>query len=147
MKTMWNEKDCQEIRQRFGRLRPDAKGQWGKMDAPRMVVHLTDSLKMTLGELPVASKKMPLRYPPLKQLFIYVLPFPKSAPTAPELVSRAPREWAVEMAELEAAVERFTAQPPGREWPEHPAFGRLTREAWGTLIYRHTHHHLRQFGA
>jgi hypothetical protein len=144
---MWNERDCQEIRQRLSRLKADARGQWGKMDAPRMVVHLTDSLKMTLGELPVASKKLPLRYPPLKQLVLYVLPFPKSAPTAPELIGRVPGEWAVEMAELEAAIERFMTQPPGREWPEHPAFGPLTRDAWGTLVYRHTDHHLRQFGA
>jgi hypothetical protein len=147
MKSMWNEEDCREIRQRLGRLRSDAKGQWGKMDAPRMVVHLTDSLKMTLGELPVASKKMPLRYPPLKQLIIYVLPFPKSAPTAPELIGRAPGVWADEVAALGAAIERLSAQPAARQWPEHPAFGRLTRGAWGTLIYRHTDHHLRQFGA
>lgn len=147
MKTMWNEKDCQEIRQRLGRLKADAKGQWGKMDAPRMVVHLADSLKMALGDLPVASKKSPLRYPPLKQLLIYVLPFPKGAPTAPELIRRVPTTWSGELAELEALMDRFVRQPEGCAWPEHPAFGRVSRRAWGVMSYKHADHHLRQFGA
>jgi hypothetical protein len=36
---------------------------------------------MALGELTVKPKHLPIRYPPLKQLIIYVVPFPKSAPT------------------------------------------------------------------
>ena len=30
--------------------------------------------------------------------------------------------------------------------PVHPAFGDITTQAWGVLAYRHTDHHLRQFG-
>jgi len=37
--------------------------------------------------------------------------------------------------------------PTTEEWPEHPAFGALSRRAWGVLIYRHMDHHLRQFDA
>lgn len=146
MKTMWNERDAQEIRQRLERLEPGARARWGKMDAAQMAVHLTDALKMALGELPVASKWLPIRYFPLKQLIIYVLPFPKGAPTAPELVGRVPMVWGAELAELATLIDRFASQPAGRAWPEHPAFGPLSRHAWGVLVYRHTDHHLRQFG-
>ena len=59
-------------------LSPERKGEWGKMSAPQMVCHLAESLKMALGDLPVARKQLPIRYPPLKQLIIYVAPFPKS---------------------------------------------------------------------
>ena len=50
-----------------------------------MLAHLNDSYRMCLGELKVKSKHLPLRYTPIKQLVIYVAPFPKGAPTAPEL--------------------------------------------------------------
>ena len=56
--------------------------------APKMVCHLADSLKMAMGDLKVASKRLPIRYPPLKQLILYVAPFPKGAPTAPHYLKQ-----------------------------------------------------------
>ena len=53
-----------------------------------MLAHLNDSYRMCTGELKVKSKNLPLRYTPIKQLVIYVAPFPKGAPTAPELIAR-----------------------------------------------------------
>src|SRR6185295_15041828 len=93
MKSLWQDKARRELHQRIRRLTPEAKPAWGAMDAPAMVSHLAESVRMALGELPCASKKLPFRYPPLKQLIVYVLPFPKGAPTAPELISRTPGEW------------------------------------------------------
>lgn len=145
MKSMWNEDDRRELRQRIAALDAAARPRWGKMNAPQMVAHLTDATKMALGELPVAGKRMPLRYPPLKQLMM-VLPFPKGAPTAPELIARAPAPWGTEIADLGAAMDRLVRLPANFAWPEHPAFGKLSRRAWGVLTYKHTDHHLRQFG-
>jgi hypothetical protein len=148
MRTMWEASRQQEIRDRVARLRPDARRAWGKLSAPQMVCHLAESLKMALGDLPVMKKNVPIRYPPLKQFIIYVAPFPKGVPTAPELLARPPAAWQADVDELQALVDRFVAR--GREtspWPEHPAFGRMSHRAWGVLVYRHMDHHLRQFGA
>ena len=148
MKTMWDAPCQQEIRDRVARLLPERKGEWGKMSAPEMVCHLAESLKMALGDLPVAGKHVPIRYPPLKQLIVYLAPFPKNVPTAPELLARPPRAWHADVADLQALVDRFVARGgEATPWPEHPAFGRLSRRAWGVLAYRHMDHHLRQFGA
>jgi hypothetical protein len=111
-----------------------------------MVSHLAESARMALGELPCKSKKLPFRYPPLKQLIVYVLPFPKGAPTSPELIARTPGDLPGEVTRLNAALERLVAQYPNGPWPEHPAFGRLSARAWGALTYKHFNHHLRQFG-
>jgi hypothetical protein len=78
---------------------------------------------------------------------IHWLPWPKGAPTAPELVARRPAEIDGERADLKHLLERIGAMEGCREWPEHPAFGRLTSRDWGALLHRHVDHHLRQFGA
>lgn len=147
MHTIWNAPDRRHLQQRLARLTPDARRRWGRMTAPQVVAHLSDNVRMMLGELRVEPRWLPIRYFPLKQLIVYVLPFPKGAPTAPELVTRMPLSWPGEVAELSALLDRLAAQPADRDWPEHPAFGRLSRRAWGVLVYRHTDHHLRQFGA
>jgi len=146
MKSMWHEPDARQIRQRIAALRADATPRWGKFSAPQMVCHITDAARMATGELAVPSKRLPIRYFPLKQLILYVLPFPKGAPTAPELIGRVATTWGNEIDELERALDRFLTPRQRQDWPEHPAFGPLSRDAWGVLVYRHTDHHLRQFG-
>jgi hypothetical protein len=146
MHTIWNAPDRRELQERLARLTPDARRRWGSMTAPEAVAHLADATRMALGDLACRSKRLPIRYFPLKQLIVYWLPFPKGVPTSPELKGRAPLSWPGEVAELSALLDRLGQQPADRDWPEHPAFGRLTRRAWGVLVYRHTDHHLRQFG-
>ena len=130
---------------RVRQLRPESERQWGGMTAAQVLAHLADAVKMAFGELPVAMKKSPLRFTPLKQLIIYVVPFPKGAPTAPELLGRSAADFEGEIASLTAMLDRCgdAAQAFAAE---HPAFGRLSRRDWGVLIYKHTDHHLRQFG-
>ncbi len=135
-----------EIQQRLARLVPDSAPRWGKLTAPRMVVHLADAFKMAFGELAVAPKKVPIRFPIIKQLAIYVLPWPQSTPTAPELLARAPAAWTGEVVALSALIERFSTRSPRDKWPPHPAFGSMSGRAWGVLAYRHCDHHFRQFG-
>ena len=147
MNTMWDPAAAGQIRERVARLTPERTRQWGRMSVQQMVCHLSESLKMAIGELDVKPKRLPIRYPPLKQLIVYVAPFPRNAPTAPELtIAATPRSWADDLSTLQQLIDRFASHPANAEWPEHPAFGRLSRRAWGVLGYRHIDHHLRQFG-
>ena len=135
----------QELVDRLERLAPEAKPLWGKMNAPQMLAHLADWMLMAKGDLKTAPKKRALRFPPLKQLAIYWLPFPKGLPTAPELISRKPLAWTVERAAVREHVLSFETLNPA-VWPEHPVFEKMTPRAWRVLGYRHMDHHLRQFG-
>lgn len=147
MNSIFEPTNRQALRERIGALDPRATARWGRMTAPAMVCHLLESARMALGELPVKSKRLPIRYPPFKQLIVYWLPFPKGAPTAPELMARVPAQWQSDIDALQAALDRAHAKQIDSDWPEHPAFGVLTGRAWGVLIQRHTDHHLKQFGA
>jgi hypothetical protein len=146
-KTLWNVESRQELVERLSRLKPDARPLWGRMNAPQMVAHLVGWMKMAKGELYTAPLNRPIRYPPLKQMVIYWLPWPKGVPTAPELISREQYDFASEHASFCRYLESFDEKPdPNKIWPPHPAFGNLTTREWGALGYRHTDHHLRQFG-
>ena len=146
MKSVWNDAAYRELRGRLDRLVPTASAQWGKFTAPQMVCHLTDSLKMASGELPVPSKNLPIRFTPIKQLIIYWAPFPKGAPTAPKLLERKPAAWEGEVESLRRELDALVKRGPAGPFVPHPAFGKLTSKAWGVLVYRHMDHHLRQFG-
>jgi hypothetical protein len=146
MKTIFNPAVHRELQDRVQRLTPQQQPQWGKMTAGQMVAHLTDSLKMASGELEVAAKKVPIRFSPLKELVLYVLPIPKRLPTSPELIARKPGEWTLEVASLREQLNGLVERGAEALAPAHPAFGTLSAKQWGVLVYRHMDHHLRQFG-
>ena len=147
MPTFWDATTRNDLCRRIGGLTPDSKASWGKFTAAQMVAHLNDAMRMATGDLPVAPRKLPIRYFPLKQLILYVLPFPKSAPTAPELLARCDAaNLGAEQAEFSKVAARTAAKVASDSWPEHPAFGAMSHKAWGKLIYKHTEHHLKQFG-
>ena len=145
--TIWDNSVRASIAARAQRVTADAKPGWGRMNAGAMMAHINDSLRMALGDLPVKSKNLPLRYKPIRKLFIYYLPMPKGAPTAPELIARCPN--AVLDDEKRAFAELMTrcaAVTADTALGEHPAFGNLSYDEYGALIAKHTDHHLRQFG-
>lgn len=146
MKTLFNVDDRTNLMQRLDWLAPDSKPLWGRMDCGQMLAHLADGVRMSIGELETKPKGRLLSFAPLRHAIIYWFPFPKGAPTAPELISRRAENCADEAAELKQLVERFAARAGAESWPAHPAFGRLSERDWGVLVYKHIDHHLRQFG-
>lgn len=86
MRSILNEGDRAEIGSRVRSLSASSIGRWGSMGVAGMLQHLRLSARMALGELPAPSaNKRAFQVFPLKHLILYVLPFPKGAPTAPEL--------------------------------------------------------------
>lgn len=146
MKTLFDERLRSAMLARIERVTTESRPQWGKMNAEQMLAHLSEALRMAVGELPAKSKKLPLRFSPLRELIIYVLPWPKGAPTAPELLPSDSRSVETSKSELRRLLAEFGGRATRDDWPEHPAFGRLGRRGWGRLAWRHLDHHLRQFG-
>jgi hypothetical protein len=146
METLWKESSREKLSKRLDRLTPAATPRWGKMNAPQMLAHLSEAMKMATGELEVTLRKTPFRHPGIKHLIIYGPPFPKGVPTSPELLTREATDWNGETAELRRLIDSFAAQPQSKTLPPHPAFGKMSRRLWGALTYKHIDHHFRQFG-
>jgi hypothetical protein len=148
MRSILNEGDRDEILSRMRLLSVSSTGRWGSLDVPGMLHHLRLSALMTLGELPVPSaNKRPFQVFPLKHLILYVLPFPKGAPTAPELKPGVAASLEEERTALLELLDRIGTGPREGAGPVHPLFGPLTWREWGVVTYKHADHHLKQFGA
>jgi hypothetical protein len=150
MRTLWNPDDCAALQRRFATLTDDDRPRWGRMTCAQMIRHVAWGLQMATGERPVPDMRTPLRFFPIKQLVLYVLPFPRSAPTAHTLKADALRDVASvaeERAAHDAALASFLRMDRNATWRPHPAFGAMTGPAWGCMLYKHADHHLTQFGA
>ena len=148
MGSILNESERAEVVKRLQSLSASSTARWGTMNVESMLHHLNLSARMALGELPVVSvNKRVFQMFPLKHLALYVLPFPKGAPTAPELKAVDAATFEAERAALLELLERIGTGPREGEAPAHPLFGPLTRREWGVVTYKHSDHHLKQFGA
>ena len=147
MGSILNEDQRAEIDRRMRSLTATSARRWGSMDVVTMLQHLSLSARMTIGELAVVSKsKRAFQVFPLKHLILYVVPFPKGAPTAPELKPADTASFEEERATLLDLLERIGTGPRDGAGPSHPLFGPLTWREWGVVTYKHADHHLKQFG-
>jgi hypothetical protein len=147
MKSVFHQADRLALSHRLDAVTSASTARWGRMDSGQMLAHLSESLRMALGELAVQPRSGPLRLLPVRHAIIHWLPWPKGAPTAPELLVRRAEDFDAERAALRHLLERVGTLEGARDWPEHPAFGRMSSRDWGVLVYRHVDHHLHQFGA
>ncbi len=150
MKSLFQREVLQDVKDRLGALRPDSDARWGRMSAHQAVCHLADAFRLVLGERPTDMRgNLPSRT--VIRFVALTLPvaWPRNVPTAPEADQErggtAPSEFQADMNELEVLIGRFVAAA-GRDMGTHPIFGDLTRGEWGRWGYRHTDHHLTQFG-
>ena len=145
MPTLRNQKTRSGLIQRLEHLTPETKPQWGKLDAPHLLCHLGDTLDISLGirSAQSANKKAFQRFP-MKHLILYVFPFPKSVPTAPEMLSTSPVNFETDRQRVVKLIERLAATPDANG-AEHPFFGPLTNDEWNALQWKHISHHLKQF--
>ena len=119
------------------------------MNAPQMVCHLIDALRLPLGDIPCTVKPGPLSSKFARWLIISVLPIPPARTrTTREFRTTAPGDWSADVATLTATLDRFCrqGQDSSARWNVHPTFGELDRKQWGKLAAKHVDHHLRQFG-
>jgi hypothetical protein len=131
---------------RLQKLTPETGARWGRLDAPRVLCHLGDTLAVAVGEAAAAplNRKL-LHHFPVKHLIMYVLPFPKGAPTSPDLLSSTPGDFDGDRRRVLDLMGRLAAAPSGKG-PDNPIFGPMTNDEWNALQWKHIDHHLKQFG-
>lgn len=143
--TLLNDSDREAILTRLRRVAPDARAQWGKLDARRMLCHVADQLRVAVGVLATKPTHTFLYRTVVKWLVIQtgIQPPRGKVQTAPEMLTSRPGDWSADLASCE---ELIAAVGEGKTHAAHPAFGPLSSSEWGKLCWKHLDHHLRQFG-
>jgi hypothetical protein len=136
-----------ELDQRLAAIEVTSVARWGKFSPQAMLAHLAQSSRMALGEVVVPMLPRPtiVRWI-IKRLLFDVLPFPRGAPTARELLTPDATPLEPLRDEVRALLRQVAALPPDAAGAAHPLFGPMTNREWARLAWLHTDHHLRQFG-
>lgn len=151
MPSAFDPSAAEELHRRLDRLRPDAERRWGRMTAHQAIAHMSDAFRMGLLERPVPDRSTRLLRTAGRWIAFHTpLPWPKGFRAPRELdqqqAGTPPGTWERDLEALHAALDRFVADPERLDRNVHGVFGPLTRREWGVWAYRHTDHHLRQFG-
>lgn len=144
-RSLMNADDLGPLLERLARVRPDANAEWGTLDAPRMLCHLGDALRLALGEIPCVPRHSWLSRTLGRFVVVHTgFQAPRGkVKTAPEMLTSVPKDW---QKDLEACRQLAVHVGSGAARAEHPAFGPLTPEEWAKLSWKHMDHHLQQFG-
>jgi hypothetical protein len=139
----------EEITGRLARMTPDTVRVWGVMTAHETICHLTDSYQIATGERQVSMADTWRSRTIIRWIALHTsLKWPQGVPTRPEVDPKrkgtAPVDFDRDRDRLAAVITAFAA--PRDRYAPHPIFGKLSRDEWMIWGYRHTDHHLRQFG-
>ena len=127
-------------------LLPEDQNLWGKMNGYQMVKHCCKSEEMYLGKTSYNRLFVGRLFGSmaLKGIMKDESPLKRNQPTHPDMkisgkgnFKQQKEEWVA----LLAAYQHFSN--PGFI---HPFFGKMTEKEIGRYVYKHTDHHLRQFG-
>lgn len=149
MKTIFNKRSREHLIDRINLIDQNSKAEWGKMNVFQMLIHNTYWNGWILGKDKHSYKqtffgkifgKIALR-----KMIKDEKPLPKNIPTSDQFKAKKLN------GDLEAEKLKWISlicEYENFSNPNfvHDFFGKMTKEEIGILVYKHTDHHLRQFG-
>lgn len=148
MEDIFDTQDNQSVLDRLAKLTPEMHPLWGKMTVSQMLVHCQKPIDVLTGKLQLKGGLLGFLFGKMaKNNFLKMRGFGKSSPTHPKFKIKDEPDFVTEKNVLITMVETL-----GKLGPEsigidkHPFFGPMTNQEWGSLMYLHLDHHLKQFG-
>ncbi len=149
MKTIFDHTIRQHLIERIGQLKESNKAEWGQMNVHQMLKHNTYWNEWILGKDAHTYKQTFLGKLfgkiALKRMIKDEKPFDKNIPTSEQFKVKN------QNSDLEAEKLKWITllnEYENFNNPEfvHDFFGSMTKEQIGVLVFKHSDHHLRQFG-
>lgn len=146
MKSIFDPKEIESFVGRINKLNPDSKALWGKMNAYQMLRHCNLSEQMYQGRAKYPRLFIGRLFGPmvLKGILKNEEAMKQNQPTHPSFKIKGTGNFEDEK-ELWIDNLRNYASCSHLDFV-HPFFGAMTHQQVGNYVYKHTDHHLRQFG-
>ncbi len=142
--------DLETILSYLNKLDANNKPLWGKMNAQRMVEHLSEIVLLSISNNQIDLLIPVEKIEKMQGLLASDTPMPRDFQ-----VPYAPEEFVLKNEELELAVDEFIdAWLAYEEYYEinpsnkkvHPFYGELDKSGWDRMHSKHFTHHFEQFG-
>lgn len=134
---------------RINLLAPDSQPLWGKMNVTQMLAHCNVTYEMVYDNKHAKPNLLMgfLLKILVKKKVTNEVPYERSIRTAPAFLISDTRDFEMEKVRLVNFI-RKTQELGERhfEGKESLSFGKLTKDEWNNMFYKHLDHHLRQFG-
>lgn len=146
MKTIFDNDTRAQLIDRIGNINENSTAQWGRMTVYQMLKHCRLWEEMVLGKTIYKQSFMGKLFGKmaLKGMLKDDSHIKKNMPTVPGFKITGAGDVEVEKAKWISLIkeqENFSNHNF-----VHPFFGKMTQEQIGYFAYKHTDHHLRQFG-
>jgi len=135
----------------LSQLDTDTPRKWGKMNVQQMIEHMIDYVRIASGKTPMEVITPEDKLPRMQGFLTSEKPFPENTPNVlmpdePVALKYATKQDAVN--ELQTEIDHFFAAHgvDANRKTANPFFGTLDFEQQVQLLYKHSTHHLRQFG-
>lgn len=139
-----------ELERRIRSLQPDSPRLWGTMTPASMLCHVADVLAQAVGKREETDRSNVFTRVLLRPLVLHVMPMPKGAPTGPGLDptkgGTKPEGFEQDRDRVLSLLAENASRPAHEPFATHPFFGPMNHAERGILTWKHTDHHLRQFG-
>jgi hypothetical protein len=150
IKNVFNQNDVSEIIERINNLSPESQAQWGKMSVAQMLAHCNISYEYVFE--PDKHKKAGAFVKFMLKLFVKnkvvnEVIYKQNSQTAPDFIIKDEKNFDNEKVRLIAFVT-LTLEKGADYFDnyESHSFGKLNKNEWNNMFYKHLDHHLRQFG-
>jgi Protein of unknown function (DUF1569) len=140
----------EQVVARIEKLTPNSPHLRGKMNVAQMLAHCCISFEYCFEpEKHTRPNRLMRQIITLfaKKMVTSETPFPKNSRTAPEMIMNTEHNFAIEQVRLINFIQKVQIQ--GEDYYdglESRSFGKLNKEEWSNLFYKHLDHHLQQFG-
>lgn len=151
MKTIADPATRASLIARLRALTPGNRGRWGKLTPHEMLCHLGDAFEMVLRTRPRPNKVPDRRRPIFKGIWLWsAIRFPHGVKTNPSHDPKRdgtkPQVFERDRERVIAGLEQIASAQADALEPLHGLFGTMTKPDWERWAWKHTDHHLRQFG-
>jgi hypothetical protein len=150
MKTIFDNSERDQLINRIKSVNKNNTAQWGKMNLSQMLMHCTNWDEWILGKNKRVYKQAFIGFifgkMALKNMIKDDSPIRKNVPTSSQFKIKETE------VDLESEKRKWVSLIESYEHYSNPDFihdffGKMTKEQIGILAYKHSDHHLRQFGA